>query len=254
MMLVLPILWTLTTLSPQPQAQPFHSSIEITIPALTQTTSTTENYLPRRLYPGTYKNFCGPTPETSIKDGCTAHGWHGDDALDKVDEACRLHDISYCACETQLLSRKHSNEEIAGLSSLVALRFLTLPTLTKTVDQEYLDCIHKADTNLIATGVRVRGEQQRSNCATEPSWFCQATGYTLGTFEKVNLDIFLRDLDADDPNPRERDSLTTLERQRHNDLMNQLKNGKTIAEASSSQLVQDDEMRLLERLIDNSDR
>ena len=70
--------------------------------------SPTEDYLPRRLYPGTYQNYCGPTPEVDRVGGCVAHGWHGDDALDSVDAACRLHDVSYCQCESELLQRRHA--------------------------------------------------------------------------------------------------------------------------------------------------
>jgi hypothetical protein len=140
------------------------------------TSSTTENYLPRRLYPGTYANYCGPTPEITVRDSCRAHGWHGDQAVDDVDAACRLHDVSYCSCEAQLLSRLNrpddEQQQIPGLSSLIALRFITLPvaqtllSLDKAVgiDNEYLDCIHRADVRLITTGISIRQQQQQSNC------------------------------------------------------------------------------------------
>ena len=233
----------------------------------------TENYLPRRLYPGTYKNYCGPTPEISVGEGCTAHGWHGDDPLDIVDEACRVHDISYCSCETQLFSRKaaarNNGASLLGqqqkedysqnsLSSAVALRFATRPVLNKAqrVDEEFLNCIHKADTDLIATGIRIRGEQQRSNCENDPNlgWFCKEGG-TLAAFEKVSLSIFLRDLDSDEssttlssPGSRGASTLTQLEAKRQGDLLRELKLGKSIREASSTQIVDEDEKEMLQML------
>jgi hypothetical protein len=252
-MLVLPFLLMLSTTPSTPPAVFIQQEI-VTTPS-----SNTENYLPRRLYPGTYKNYCGPTPEITVRGGCTAHGWHGDEALDQVDEACRLHDISYCSCESQLLPRKNNangDQQIKGLSSIVALRFATLPALyqTHTVDKEYLDCIHKADTELIATGIKVRGQQQRSNCDQslgDPSlgWFCKEGG-TLAAFEKVNLNIFLRDLDADESsiNPHPRMTLSQLERKRRNDLMREVKSGKTIGDASSSKIVEEDEEQMLQLL------
>lgn len=222
--------------------------------------SSTENYLPRRLYPGTYKNYCGPTPEITIQDGCRARGWHGDEALDQVDAACQLHDVSYCSCETQLLSRKYAagkaKERTEGLSSIVALRFATRSTLykTNTVDKEYLGCIHKADTELISTGIKIRGQQQRSNCGLDPSlsWFCQEGG-TLAAFEKVNLNIFLKDLDADERSYFSQKfpssiTLSQLESKRQSDLMKEVKSGKTIADASSSQTVEEDEEQMLQLL------
>jgi hypothetical protein len=229
--------------------------------------SNTENYLPRRLYPGTYKNYCGPTPEITVRGGCTAHGWHGDEAVDQVDEACRLHDTSYCSCESELQPRKKTNIAngggdqqkqpiVEGLSSIVALRFATLPALrqTNTVDNEFLDCIHKADTELIATGIKVRGQQQRSNCDPslgDPSlgWFCKDGG-TMAAFEKVNLNIFLKNLDADDSstNPHPRMTLSQLESKRRSDLMKEVKSGKTIGDASSSKTVEEDEEQMLQLL------
>ena len=47
-----------------------------------------EYYLPRLVYPGTYGNFCGPTPEFP-------RGWHGNQPVDAVDRACQAHDAAY---------------------------------------------------------------------------------------------------------------------------------------------------------------
>lgn len=253
--------------------------------------SSSENYLPRKLYPGTYKNFCGPTPEVTIKGGCQAHGWHGDDAQDEVDGACQLHDISYCNCESQLMSRKKSNgaadEQIPFLSSLVAVRFLyeTNPDVTnklitndKVVDEEYVSCVHQADQNLLTTGIKLRSEQQRTNCASDPSslgWFCRPGGDTLDAFEKVNLNIFLRNMDADsrikeakggavvrtsadggstavlDPSARRTTNgitLTQLEQRRNTDLLNEIKSGKTVSDAASSGKVGEIEEQMLRQL------
>jgi hypothetical protein len=239
--------------------------------------SSSESYLPRRLYPGTYQNYCGPTPEVQVKGGCVAHGWHGDDPVDRVDDARRLHDISYCNCEAGLLSRqRHSSspssqeeeEEIPLLSSMAALRFLTKPVLEQTVhaDPPYFDCINKADRQLIVTGIQVRGEMQRSGCSMDQSlsWFCDVgeSQGTLDVFEKVNLKIFLRDLDADygsgtitREQKKQRQgrvvdvSLSDLEHRRQLDLKRELKNGKTVADAASSQIVRDDEDRILRKLL-----
>ncbi len=234
--------------------------------------SVTENYLPRRLYPGTYKNFCGPTPETQVKSGCTAHGWHGDDPSDRVDEACRIHDISYCNCETKLLSRQQrtstspqQQEDIPLLASMTALRFLagTKPTLERTLhaDAPFFECANQADRQLIATGITVRGEMQRSGCSIDPSlaWMCDlgVKGGTLDAFEKVNLNIFLRDLDADENSGRDQQQrdgqqevrLVELEQRRQLDLEKELKNGKVVADAASSEAVQEDEHRILRKLL-----
>eukprot|EP00977_Amphora_coffeiformis_P016789 scaffold5314_cov167-Amphora_coffeaeformis.AAC.7 len=235
--------------------------------------SPTEDYLPRRLYPGTYQNYCGPTPEVDRIGGCVAHGWHGDDPADAVDAACRLHDVSYCQCEAALLDRKQqADESIPMLSALTALRFATRPAMnTAGVDAAYYDCIHKADQRLIATGLTIRGNQQRTACSTDPalSWFCgksEGSKDTLGAFEKVSLNIFLKSLD-DDENPgllaklpytimnnnkqsvqSSSVSLSALEKQRSLDLQRVLKSGKTIAEAASSPEVMRDEQELLRRL------
>jgi len=237
-----------------------------------------EHYLPRRLYPGTYQNYCGPTPEIRVEGGkCSAHGWHGDDPVDRVDDACRLHDLSYCKCGSEFLARQgrpvvDSNEDDVPpmLSTMTALRFLTKPTLEKTVraDGEYFDCINKADRDLIATGVRVRGEMQRSGCSVDPklSWFCDLSGGgTLGAFEKVNLSIFLKDLDFDFFEksgkstaaggverplqiPRKSLTLQGMEQRREMDLQKELHEGKSVADAASASSVKEDEERIIRML------
>lgn len=222
-----------------------------------------ENFLPRKLYPGTYKNFCGPTPEVSPtnRDECRAHGWHGDDALDEVDAACRLHDIKYCECEGELLSRlKRGDQRIPLLSPVAALRFVTNPVLkAEGVDSAYLKCINRADRELIATGIRIRGEQQRTDCKGDGlDWFCKPedNSGTLAAFEKVSLSIFLKDLDADEMDsmkPNGHDSartppLSQMEGKRHADLMDGIRRGKKISDAASSGTVQKDEERMLIKL------
>ncbi len=214
--------------------------------------SPTENYLPRRLYPGTYGEFCGPTPEVVVGQACAVHGWHGDTPIDRVDEACELHDIAYCKCEDELLARKQAPlQEIPLLSSMTALRFATKPALERAlpVDKEYFTCINKADRQIISTGIQVRSEMQRSACSIDPalSWFCDLGQGTLGVFEKVNLDIFLRDLDYDDQDKRV--TLKELERRRQFDLQLEIQRGKDIGEAASSGPVQEDEQMMLQRLL-----
>ena len=206
--------------------------------------------------------------------GCVAHGWHSDDPADAVDAACRLHDVSYCQCETALMERKHQadkEESIPMLSALAALRFATRPAMDRAgVDVAYYDCINRADRQLIATGLTIRGNQQRTACSTDPalSWFCGkqqgSSKDTLGAFEKVSLNIFLKSLD-DDEHPgilaklpynvmnnrsvqSSSVSLSALEKQRSLALERQLKSGKSIAEAASSPEVLKDEQELLQRL------
>lgn len=224
-------------------------------PSYTVTTSApnpNSNYLPRKLYPGTYGEFCGPTPEVEVKKGCAVHGWHGDAPKDRVDEACERHDIAYCNCEDQLLARRRAPaEDIPLLSSMTALRFATKPALERAapVDKEFFDCINKADRQIITTGITVRSEMQRSGCSTDPtlSWFCDLGQGTLGVFEKVNLDIFLRDIDFDDQNKQV--PLKELERKRQTDLQTELQRGKNLADAASSGPVQEDEREMLQRLL-----
>mmetsp|Transcript_28010 Transcript_28010/g.80963 ORF Transcript_28010/g.80963 Transcript_28010/m.80963 type:complete len:369 (-) Transcript_28010:1148-2254(-) len=258
-------------------------------------TSPTENYLPRRLYPGTYQNYCGPTPEVQVKGGCIAHGWYGDAPADQVDAACEQHDVAYCNCETKFLQRKRmkrvspaqeiqqqssddDEESIPLLASMVALRFATRPALQVTptiqADAEYFDCVHRADQEIIATGIRIRGEQQRAGCSTDPSlaWFCDMSGKgTLAAFEKVNLSIFLRDLDNDgdggkdssdidasrwavfrtkpsDKKSSARETLSQIEYRRENDIMRRLQSGVSVSEAASSEDVMADEEKLLSKL------
>lgn len=214
--------------------------------------SPTENYLPRRLYPGTYGEFCGPTPEVVVGQACAVHGWHGDTPIDRVDEACERHDIAYCNCEDELLARQKAPlEEIPLLSSMTALRFATKPALERAlpVDKEYFACINKADRQIISTGIQVRSEMQQSACSIDPAlaWFCDLGQGTLGVFEKVNMDIFLRDLDYDDQNKGV--SLKELERRRQLDLQLELQRGKNLADAASSRPVQEDEQLMLQRLL-----
>ena len=235
--------------------------------------SPTEDYLPRRLYPGTYQNYCGPTPEVDRVGGCVAHGWHGDDALDSVDAACRLHDVSYCQCESELLQRRHAmrneidnDESIPMLSALTALRFATRPAMNSLgVDQQYYQCINKADRQLIATGLEIRGQQQRTACGTDPAlaWFCgkqpslDSKRDTLAAFEKVSLNIFLRSLDDDDQRNTAQSSsslsLSALEKQRRLDLQRELQSGKTLAEAAASDRVVQDEAQMIQRLTSTAD-
>ena len=227
-----------------------HSPSSTTTKAIS---SPTENYLPRRLYPGTYGQFCGPTPEVEVKQSCTVHGWHSDDPMDKVDEACERHDIAYCHCEDELLSRRQApKEDLPMLSSMAALRFATKPALTRVlpvVDNAYFDCINKADRDIIKTGIQVRSDMQRSGCSTDPSlaWFCDLGQGTLRVFEQINLDIFLKDLDFDDHYTQV--PLQDLEKRRQLDLSIQLKQGKNLAEAASSGPVQEVEQEMLQRLL-----
>lgn len=252
--------------------------------------SPTENYLPRKLYPGTYQNYCGPTPEVQVKGGCIAHGWYGDAPKDQVDAACQQHDVAYCNCETKFLQRKRmkrqspsqeiqtqmnsadvddEEEPIPLLASMVALRFATKPALqvapTIQADAEYFDCIHRADQELIATGIRIRGEQQRAGCSTDPNlaWFCDLSGKgTLAAFEKVNLSIFLSDLDSDEgksdvdasrwtvfrTKSNSRETLAQIEHRRESDISRRLQSGVSVVEAANSPDVLADEEKLLSKL------
>ena len=164
-------------------------------------------------------------------------------------------------------------EPIPLLASMVALRFATKPALqvapTIQADTEYFDCIHRADQELIATGIRIRGEQQRAGCSTDPNlaWFCDLSGKgTLSAFEKVNLSIFLSDLDADEgksdvdasrwavfrtrskDGSNSRETLAQIEHRRESDIMRRLQTGVSVAEAASSPDVMADEEKLLSKL------
>mmetsp|Transcript_18434 Transcript_18434/g.22872 ORF Transcript_18434/g.22872 Transcript_18434/m.22872 type:complete len:289 (+) Transcript_18434:326-1192(+) len=144
----------------------------------------------------------------------------------------------------------------------------------------FFDCINKADRQLIATGIRIRGEQQRSGCSIDPNlaWFCDLNNGrgTLAAFERVNLSIFLRDLDSDDATAKPRqwqrqwqqqpfqfikwwtgravrgsyvdETLSQLEQRRSNDLWMYIQNGKTVADAAASEDVISDEKRILGKL------
>lgn len=279
----------LDTDTPPSHTQTSRSSPAPVVANAATTKSPTEDYLPRRLYPGTYQNYCGPTPEISLVGGCVAHGWHGDEAVDAVDAACRLHDVSYCKCEAQLVQRRQqrdkgdlrhndndnendSSSNIPMLSALTALRFATRPALP--VDAEYFQCITKADKHLIATGLQIRGEQQQSACTTGESalrWFCHGSSYTgslpsakgdtLSAFEQVNLNIFLKSLDSDNEHsihsrqpfgqPSSSSSLSALEKQRRLDMKRELASGKSLAQAAASPAVVRDEQEMLQRLAEN---
>lgn len=172
-----------------------------------------EYYLPRLVYPGTYGNFCGPTPEFP-------RGWHGDQPVDAVDRACQAHDAAYGVCRAGVLKRQGPAATPPLLSVLTALRAtgLTTPYLESLgVDGEYMRCVHSADQGLIRDGLEVRGSSQRDACSgdpyTNPPWFCNLKSLTLARIERVDFDLFLANLDWDDnlvtavPRPR----LTALE-------------------------------------------
>jgi hypothetical protein len=173
-------------------------------------TSPTSNYLPRLLYPGTYGNFCGPTPEVTVPS-CPRNGWKGNDPIDRVDAACSNHDLAYCSCEVAWRSRRAAEGREADgtlLSVLVALRGFEWPRAflqARGVDEQYLACVTKADAALLEKGVSIRSEEQRADCAPASSssrenslsWFCTDKEKTLTRFEKVNLAIFLKALDSD---------------------------------------------------------
>ena len=72
-------------------------------------------YLPRLLYPGTYGNYCGPTPEFP-------RGWRGDSPIDAVDRACCNHDAAYVGCAQGLRARRGVTVPSTRLSILSALR------------------------------------------------------------------------------------------------------------------------------------
>jgi len=281
---ILPPSSTTTTILPPSQSS--RTTTTTTLRSIQNSRSSTENYLPRKLYPGTYGQFCGPTPEVQVKLACSIHGWHGDIPNDQVDEACERHDIAYCHCEEDLLSRRrHSrrpqqqplqsltkeqvrqeiDEDLPMLSSMAALRFVTKPVLTKIlpVDKAYFDCIHRADQEIIQTGIQVRSAMQQSGCTNgDPTlaWFCDLDHGTLNIFEKINLDIFLKDLDFDDDvhdvkDHKEEMSLQELEKRRQFRLSVELtENGKKLAEAASSGAVREIEQAMLNRLVDNDSR
>jgi hypothetical protein len=229
----------------------------------TLASSGTEEYLPRKLYPGSYGQFCGPTPEITPSGGCVAHGWHGDTAQDLVDDACRLHDISYCQCEAGLNGRT-GGKEIGMLASKVALRgYGPLREVLRRdgADPEYLMCIDAADKDLVKKGLALRAREERlivdvgdgaAPLAPEDaalSWFREKDkGNTLNRFEQVNLRVFLASLDSDTPlaDREGRPSLTQLEAVRERDLSKALKlNGGRMALAAADRAVVRDDEKLL---------
>jgi hypothetical protein len=66
----------------------------------------------------------------------------------------------------------------------------------------------------------------------------------------VNLNIFLKDLDADESsiNPHPSMTLSQLESKRRSDLMKEVKSGKAIGDASLSKTVKEDEQQMLQLL------
>lgn len=262
----------LASIVPSSENTPLDSSASAVTSTTILTASSTEGYLPRKLYPGSYGEFCGPTPEVQVKQACALHGWHSDEPRDRVDAACEQHDLSYCQCQTSLRKRQRNPssmeaasilpmasdetselDEIPLLSSMTAVRFAVKPAMSKVIplDKEYFDCIHKADQELIVRGISIRGEMQQSGCSVDPSlaWFCGVGQGTLESFEKVNLAIFLRSLDSDDQSvPKESTTLTQLEARRQKDLQEVLKAGKPLSEAASSDSVRADEIAMVRKL------
>ncbi len=219
--------------------------------------ASTEEYLPRKLYPGTYKNYCGPTPEVTPADGCAAHGWHGDKPEDLVDEACALHDRSYCQCDSDF--RQRTGKTIKMLASQAALRFMTGDLLKKEgVDVPYLTCIDRADKALIKTGLTIRSKEETVTEATpedEPlKWFRERDAdNTLQRFEKVNLRVFLASLDSDsrllNVQEGQKPSFTELEAARSKDLEMALKaNSGIIQRAAADPKVLEDDRRMISLL------
>lgn len=218
--------------------------------------SPTEDYLPRRLYPGTYAEYCGPTPEVTPADGCAPHGWHNDKPADLVDDACRIHDINYCNCDSEF--RQRTGKTINMLASQAALRFATGDLLKKEgVDMPYLVCIDKADKALIKTGLQIRAKEEQL-VVEKPEdlplhWFRDKDSDTLARFEKINLRVFLASLDSDpkllDAQGQQKRTLTELEATRSRDLRKALQaNNGRMKEASSDPRVLDDDKALFDLL------
>jgi len=162
--------------------------------------------LPRILYPGTYGNYCGPTPEVRPENGvCMAHGWRGDSPIDSVDATCRSHDFAYCACKIALKERATASrvdgQALPGLTALRSLGPAATALRELGADEAYLQCSHAADEELIRDGIRIRAAAQRSLCASRefdtPSFFCDMRGLTLKRVEQVDFDLFLSNLDTD---------------------------------------------------------
>mmetsp|Transcript_34826 Transcript_34826/g.86806 ORF Transcript_34826/g.86806 Transcript_34826/m.86806 type:complete len:272 (-) Transcript_34826:54-869(-) len=163
--------------------------------------------IPRLLFPGTYSEYCGPTPEVGSAGGgeCTAHGWHGDAPIDIVDETCRAHDIAYCGCESELGGRRSTAAAslprgvLPGLTALRSFNAAASALSVLGADEAYFQCAHCADAALIREGLRVRSLAQRDRCAAgryaEPAFFCELRGEVLARVERVDFDFFLSDLD-----------------------------------------------------------
>eukprot|EP00747_Dinoflagellata_sp_TGD_P046701 gnl/TRDRNA2_/TRDRNA2_144584_c0_seq2.p1 gnl/TRDRNA2_/TRDRNA2_144584_c0~~gnl/TRDRNA2_/TRDRNA2_144584_c0_seq2.p1 ORF type:complete len:247 (-),score=22.28 gnl/TRDRNA2_/TRDRNA2_144584_c0_seq2:48-788(-) len=207
----------------------------------------------RLFWPGTYGNYCGPTPEIALrirsKDAppltCAAHGWKADAPVDRVDSACLRHDLRYCSCEQDLLKRRRATSaEDKLLSVLTALRAsgrTESAMIQRGVDADYRSCIRRADQGLIADTMRVRGESQRKGCPADmplkfPPWFCEPRSWTLGRMERVNFDLFLADLDSD-VTDEGRSSLLALERQRRSTINSAVDAGIPLPKVASSKAV-----------------
>ena len=205
-----------------------------------------EYYLPRLLYPGTYGNFCGPTPEFP-------GGWHGDQPIDLVDKACQTHDAAYDACADALRERQGSRATPKLLSVLTALRSsgVTAPILESIgVDSTYLSCSHVADQGLIRDGLEVRRDSQRAACFGDrykyPTWFCKLNSLTLARIEQVDFDLFLSDLDWDDGTGASQPGLKALEALRRRTLRRAAASTRPLAEAWES--VRDIEAQMFAKL------
>ena len=212
-----------------------------------------ENYVPRKIYPGTYQNYCGPTPEVSPRDGCQAHGWRSDVPSDEVDEACALHDKSYCICDAELRERMNG-KVINMLSTQAALRFFTGDILrAQGADREYLSCVDKADKDLLVRGLRIREKEERmleplTESDRRLSWFRQPErdrDHTLDRFENINLRIFLASYDKDRGT-----SLGVLEKERQQALKDALarNRGDMVRAANEAGVIEaaEKELRMLE--------
>ena len=89
-------------------------------------------------------------------------------------------------------------------------------------------------------------------------WFCQDQQPfgTLAAFERINLTIFLKDLDSDESRSsvlsvtkeQRRHTLSQLERKRQTDVKKNLKSGMTISDAVQSKAIEDDEQEMLKYL------
>ncbi len=116
-------------------------------------------YLPRVLYPGSYRNYCGPS--------CSPHGRNRDEPVDAVDAACQAHDVAYCNCEKDWGSWRESrglNADTRGLSALTAIRFAsTLILEARGVDASYVACTEKPILNSLGTASASAGKNNRTD-------------------------------------------------------------------------------------------